>query len=67
MRALLFLLHTAVATLNIAGDAVVSVLWCLNVYGAIMARLLCDSINTNVSGDQPSKVTRNCVQKPYIF
>jgi len=32
-----------------------------------MARLLCDSINTNVSGDQPSKVTRNCVQKPYIF
>jgi len=26
MRALLFLLHTAVATLNIAGDAVVSVL-----------------------------------------
>jgi len=43
MRALLFLLHAVVTTVKTAGDAIVSALWRLNVYGAIMARLLFDA------------------------
>jgi len=41
---LLFLLHAAVTTLKMVGDAVVSVLWHLNVYDANMARLLFDCV-----------------------
>ena len=41
--ALLFLFHPPGTTLNVAGDVIVSVLWRLNVCGAIMARLLLDS------------------------
>jgi len=40
MRKLIFLLHAAVTTLKMAGDAIVSALWRLNVYGAIMHSLL---------------------------
>ena len=43
MRALLFLLHAVVTMLKMAGDAIVSTLWRLNVYGEIIARLLFDA------------------------
>jgi len=43
MRALLSLLHVVVTTLKMAGDAIVSALWRLNVHGAIVARLLFDA------------------------
>jgi len=43
MGTLLLLLHTAVSTLQMALDAVVSTLLRLIVYGAIMARLLFDA------------------------
>jgi len=43
MRALLFLLHAAVTMLKMAGDAIASALWRLNVYGAIMARRYFDA------------------------
>jgi len=39
MRALLFLLHAAVGTLKMAGDAIVSILWRSNVYGEIVMRM----------------------------
>jgi len=44
MGALLFLLHAAVTTLKMAGGAIVSALRRLNVYGAIVARLLFDAV-----------------------
>jgi len=51
MRALLILLHSAVTTLKVAGDAIVSALWRLNVYGAIMPRLFAFVLqNSKVSG-----------------
>jgi len=43
MGALLLLLHTAVSTLQMAVDAVVSTLLRLIVYGAIMAKFLFDA------------------------
>jgi len=43
MRALQFLLHVAVTTMKMASDAIVRMLWFLNVYDAIMARLLFDA------------------------
>jgi len=43
MRALLFLLLAAIKALKIAGDAIISALWRLNIYGAVMARLLFDA------------------------
>ena len=43
IRALLFLLHTTVTTMKMAGDAIFYALLHLNVYGAIMARLLFDA------------------------
>ena len=43
MHELLFLLHAAVTTLKMAGDAIANALWCLNIYAVIMARLLFDA------------------------
>jgi len=43
MCALLFLLHFEVTMLKMAGDVFVSALSRLNVYGAIMSRLLIDN------------------------
>jgi len=43
MHALLYLLHVAVTTLEMAGHAIVSTLCCLHVYDAIVARLLFDA------------------------
>ena len=40
---MLSLLHVAVTMQKMAGDANVSALWRLNVYGAIVARLLLDA------------------------
>jgi len=44
MRALPFLLQAAVTTLKKAGDAIISTLWRLKVYGTIKARFLFDAI-----------------------
>jgi len=40
MHALLYLLHVAVTTLEMAGHAIVSTLCCLHVYDAIVARFV---------------------------
>jgi len=40
MCALVFLLHAGVTMLKMAGDATISAMRRLNVYGAVMARLL---------------------------
>jgi len=42
MHALQFLFHAVVTTLKMAGDAIVSALWRLNVYGAVVSRVLLD-------------------------
>jgi len=44
MRALLFLLHDAVSTLNMAGDAILSALWRLTFYDAVITRSLFDVV-----------------------
>jgi len=51
MRALLFPLHVAVTMPKMADDAIVSALWYLNVYGAIMARCCLMQQNSKVSGE----------------
>jgi len=61
-----FLFHAAVTTLKIVGDAFVSVLWCLNIYGATMAKIFL-MLLSSVSGVQLCKVSRNWVQNPYLF
>jgi len=43
MRALLFLLIPTVTTLKMAGVAITSALWYLNVHSAVMTRLLFDA------------------------
>jgi len=60
MCALLFLLHDAVTTLKIAGDVFGSTfwLWHLNVYGAIMTRLLFDPTEIERFWCSTIKITR---------
>jgi len=63
MRALLFLLHAAVTTQKMAGDAVVSALWRLIVYGANMARLLFDATELESFWCSTRQSYQNCVQE----
>jgi len=48
-----------------AGDAIVSALWRLNVYGTIKARFLFDAMLFKVSCAQPCKIAKNLVQIPF--
>jgi len=52
--------------MKMAGDAIVIALWRLNSYSALVARLLFDAAELEVSGVQPCKV-RNGIQKPCLF
>jgi len=47
--------------MKMAGDAIVIALWRLNSYSALVARLLFDAAELEVSGVQPCKV-RNGIQ-----
>jgi len=64
MRALLFLIHAAVTAQKMAGDAVVSALWRLIVYGTNMARLLFDVTELEIFRCSTRQSYQNCVQEP---
>jgi len=67
MRALLFLLRAVATTQKMAGDAVVSVLWRLIVYGANMTRLLFDATDLESFWCTTKQSFQNYVQEPCQF
>ena len=67
MSALPFLLHAAVDRLKMSGNAIVSALWRLNVYGAVMASLLFDGTERKHSWCWNKKTYQNYVQKTWLF